>query len=192
MRLRLGFALVVSALAVGCGDDSGGTSSSGSSSGTTGGTTGASVPGTTSTGEGTTAAVDSSGGSSSGGGSTSEASSSSTGMSATEGTTDDTGDSGSESSSGGGELNQDCIDGCTTEVMCDTRWATVDECAIACDANLHKAEAFSPFCRAAWEGVSACLGTLTCKEYAEWDSPTAFPYPCSDADVALEVECEGQ
>ena len=192
MRLTLGFALVVGALAVGCGDDSGGSGDSGSTSGSTGGTTGTASPDTSTTSGGTTGAVDSSGGSSGGGSSSDGGSTSSSGGETTEGTTEGSSDSGSSSSSGGDELNEDCIAGCETQVMCAMNWPTVEDCAIACDANLDEAEIFSPFCRAAWEGVSECLGTLTCKEYEQWESPTAFPYPCSDADVALEVECEGQ
>lgn len=88
--------------------------------------------------------------------------------------------------------NEACADGCAVEFACGTRWASEQECVMWCEANLEKADAFSPFCRDAWEGVSACLGTLTCEEFAEWESPTVFPYPCSDADVVLDVECEGQ
>ncbi len=96
----------------------------------------------------------------------------------------------SDSSSGGG--NQACADGCAVEFMCGMEWMSEEECVTWCEANLEKAYAFSPFCHDAWEGVSACLGTLTCEEFAEWDNPMVFPYPCSDADTILAVECKGQ
>lgn len=85
-----------------------------------------------------------------------------------------------------------CQSGCVVEFMCGMEWASERECVQWCEANLEKADAFSPFCHDAWAGVSACLGTLTCEEFAEWDAPAMFPYPCSEADVVLEVECKGQ
>jgi hypothetical protein len=87
---------------------------------------------------------------------------------------------------------QPCAEGCAVEVMCGTEWMSEEECVMWCEANLMKAEAFSPFCRLAWEGVSTCLATLTCEEFAVWESPMMFPYPCSDADVVLAAECKGQ
>jgi hypothetical protein len=100
--------------------------------------------------------------------------------------------SGSETDGTTGGPNQACADGCAVEFMCGTEWASAEDCVAWCEANLMKANAFSPFCRAAWEGVSACLGTLTCEEFAQWENPMMFPYPCSEADVALSVECKGQ
>jgi hypothetical protein len=85
-----------------------------------------------------------------------------------------------------------CADGCAVEFMCGTEWPSAEDCVAWCEANLVKANEFSPFCRDAWEGVSACVATLTCEEFEQWQSPMEFPYPCSDADVVLSVECKGQ
>jgi len=104
-----------------------------------------------------------------------------------------------ESSSGGSDTGTTtgagvsaCEEGCVVEAACGMRWASEDECVIACEANLVEAGRFSPFCQQAWENVSECVGTLTCEEFVQWETPTEFPYPCSDADVGLEIECEGQ
>jgi hypothetical protein len=91
-----------------------------------------------------------------------------------------------------GAPDQPCVDGCAVEFACGTEWMSEADCVAWCEANLVKADAFSPFCRAAWEAVSACVATLTCEEFAEWSNPVMFPYPCSDADVVLSVECKGQ
>lgn len=91
-----------------------------------------------------------------------------------------------------GGTNQDCADGCAVELLCGTKWMSEADCVMACEDNLLVAADFSLFCRAAWEAVSACVATLTCEEFLEWQSPTMFPYPCSDADVGLASECEGQ
>lgn len=125
-------------------------------------------------------------------------------------TTDDTGEtSATEESSEtqgtddatsttGDTANQACIDGCAVEFACqatcecDTNWASEAECIEWCDANLAKAEAFSPFCEQAWEGVSACFATLTCEEFHEYHNPTMFPYPCAAEADALAFECKGQ
>ncbi|MCX4243118.1 hypothetical protein [Paraliomyxa miuraensis] len=88
--------------------------------------------------------------------------------------------------------NAACAAGCAVEFMCGDEWAMEEDCVAWCEANLVEADRFSPYCRDAWEGVSACLATLTCEEFAQWQSPAMFPYPCSDADVVLEIECEGQ
>jgi hypothetical protein len=99
-------------------------------------------------------------------------------------------DTETESTTGG--PSQACIDGCAVEHMCGTEWASAEECVAWCEANLVEASAFSPFCRDAWEALSACLATLDCDELEQWQNPTAFPYPCSNADVVLSVECKGQ
>lgn len=91
-----------------------------------------------------------------------------------------------------GIADQPCVDGCAVEFACGTEWMSEADCVAWCEANLVKADGFSPFCRAAWEAVSACVATLTCEEFAEWSNPVMFPYPCSDADVVLSVECKGQ
>lgn len=100
--------------------------------------------------------------------------------------------SGSETEGTTGGPNQACVDGCAVEFTCGTEWASAEDCVAWCEANLVEASGFSPFCRDAWEALSACLATLTCEEFMQWESPMAFPYPCSDADVVLSVECKGQ
>ena len=109
------------------------------------------------------------------------------------GTSGSTG-SASESTDGttGGSPSEACAAGCAVEFLCGTEWKTEQACVDWCEANLVEAAMFSPFCRAAWEGVSACLATLTCEELEQWQAPMELPYPCSDADVVLEVECKGQ
>jgi hypothetical protein len=110
------------------------------------------------------------------------------------GTDADTGSSssGSETEGTTGGPNQACVDGCAVEFTCGTEWASAEDCVAWCEANLVEADGFSPFCRDAWEALSVCLATLTCEEFMQWESPMAFPYPCSDADVVLSVECKGQ
>jgi hypothetical protein len=100
--------------------------------------------------------------------------------------------SGSETEGTTGGPNQACVDGCGVEFSCGTEWASAEDCVAWCETNLVVADGFSPFCRDAWEALSACLATLTCEEFLQWESPMAFPYPCSDADVVLSVECKGQ
>jgi hypothetical protein len=108
----------------------------------------------------------------------------------TEAATDTGTGTATDGTTGGG--GQACAEGCAVEFACGMEWASEEECVAWCEANLVKAAAFSPFCADAWEAVSACLGTLTCEEFSQWQSPMMFPYPCSDADVALSVECKGQ
>lgn len=103
-----------------------------------------------------------------------------------------TGTSGTETDGTTGGPSQACIDGCAIEFMCGTEWASAEDCVTWCENNLMVANDFSPFCRDAWEALSACLATLTCEEFAVWQNPMEFPYPCSDADTALSVECKGQ
>ncbi|MCA9653422.1 MAG: hypothetical protein H6712_05630 [Myxococcales bacterium] len=183
MRPSLGLALLLGATALGCGDDLPTAPESGSSGTTTG------AVGTT-TGADTTT-----GGHDEGTGTSAAASSSSTGGSeggSSEGTT---GDSGSESSGSGsstGEGIDPCAQGCVTEFACGTEWTSEEECVIACQANLDKAGAFSIACRAAWEDLAVCLGTLTCEDFGVWQAPMALPYPCSDEDILLQIECKGQ
>jgi hypothetical protein len=89
-------------------------------------------------------------------------------------------------------VHQACIDYCAVEVACGTEWADEAACNAWCEANLDEAASFSMFCRQAWEAVQACVGGLDCEQFAAWDDPTAFPYPCSTEDAALQYECEGQ
>lgn len=104
-----------------------------------------------------------------------------------------TGTSGTETdATTTGGPSQACIDGCAIEFMCGTEWASAEDCVTWCENNLMAANDFSPFCRDAWEALSACLATLTCEEFAVWQDPMEFPYPCSDADTVLSVECKGQ
>ncbi|MEM9459132.1 MAG: hypothetical protein AAGF11_33445 [Myxococcota bacterium] len=111
-------------------------------------------------------------------------------QSTTEGTT--TEGSTTEGSTTTAGIEQACAQGCAVEFSCGTEWTSEQECVTWCEANLEKAYEFSPFCRDAWAGVSACLGTLTCEEFAEWHDPAMFPYPCSETDAILNVECKGQ
>ncbi len=114
------------------------------------------------------------------------------------GTTSDTTASSSSSDGPGTSMgeteegNEACTNGCAVEFACGSEWKSEEECVSWCEANLEKAYAFSIFCRAAWEGVSACVGTLSCEEFMLWENPVEFPYPCSDADTILSVECKGQ
>lgn len=194
--------LLVLALAPACSDDGLVNQSSGQAETTTGGPTnddvltGPSSPGSaTSLDDGTTApppefttgpAGDSTDGSTTlgiEGGTTTEPEPSTTTHAATDGTA---------TAGTTGDADQACADGCAVEFACGTEWMSEADCVAWCEANLLKASAFSPFCRAAWEAVSACVATLTCEEFAEWTNPVMFPYPCSDADVVLSVECKGQ
>ena len=115
-----------------------------------------------------------------------------TGMGTDTGTGTDTDTGTGSSGSTGSELSQPCIDGCETEVLCTMDWASEEECYDACVANLEKAGAFAQACRAAWEDVHTCLGTLDCTDFAEWQAPTMTPYPCVSEDEALMFECKGQ
>ena len=203
MELDLGAAMMLGlALAAGCSDDGLVNQSSGQAeTSTTSGTPDEAGAGsehenatTGGVGEGTTAAG---GGTAASGGSGSdtatldpEVHTSSDGTEVSTGTA--TGDTETETEGTTGGPSQACADGCAVEFMCGTEWMSVEECVAWCDANLAKANEFSPFCRDAWEGVSACVATLTCEEFMQWQSPTEFPYPCSDADVTLSVECKGQ
>lgn len=99
---------------------------------------------------------------------------------------------GTETDATTGGPSQACADGCAVEFMCGSEWASVEDCVAWCESNLVLANEFSPFCRDAWEALSACLATLTCEEFAVWQSPMEFPYPCSDADVVQSTECKGQ
>jgi hypothetical protein len=76
--------------------------------------------------------------------------------------------------------------------MCGDEWMSQQECIDWCEANLVKAEAFSPFCEDAWEALSACFGTLDCTEFAEYEAAAMSPYPCDDEAAALAFECAGQ
>ncbi|MCA9709916.1 MAG: hypothetical protein KDK70_29020 [Myxococcales bacterium] len=192
MRLRPGFALLsIGIIATGCSDDglagqstaAAQTTTSGAEAGST--TMGSADPavstGSGSEGDPTTAGPD--------------PDSTSTGQAETTSTTnatDTTGTTGTDTDTTTDGHNQACVDGCVVEFMCGTEWSSEDECVTWCETNLDKANAFSPFCRDAWEALSACLGTLTCEEFTEWQDPAMFPYPCSDADAILNVECEGQ
>lgn len=115
-----------------------------------------------------------------------------------------TGEAGSSSSTGepatttgestdtGTQMSAACADGCVVEFECGQTWKSAEACTVACDANLEKAAAFSQFCSLAWEQLSECIGTLDCTEYAEYQNPMAFPYPCANQDDALTFECDGQ
>ena len=76
--------------------------------------------------------------------------------------------------------------------MCGDEWRTEEACVLDCEANLVEAERFNIACRAAWEGLHTCLGTLSCEEFAEWLEPTGIPYPCLSEDEVLTFECAGQ
>jgi len=108
------------------------------------------------------------------------------------GTTSSSSSSEATGTSTGEEGNEACASGCAVEFACGSEWTSEEECVSWCEANLEKAYAFSIFCRAAWEGVSACVGTLSCEEFMVWENPVRFPYPCSDADTVLSIECKGQ
>ncbi len=146
------------------GPSPGTTDGSGSGEATAGGST---ATGSSSGGDGTTHAT-----------STTAADEESTGGSPTSGTT--------------GEPTSACQQGCAVEWLCTMDWPSEQACVSACEANLIRAAAFAPACADAWAAVSECLGTLTCEEYLEWRMPTAFPYPCVEADEGLQFECNGQ
>jgi hypothetical protein len=140
--------------------------------------TATSAPTDTGTGSSGPSSTEGSGSSGSG----SDGDSSSTGEPAT--------DTGTEST--GGIMSQACTDGCEVEFTCGIRWASAEECTEWCNANLGFAADFSPFCMQAWEELSACLGTLDCTQYMQWQAPVEFPYPCYQEDDALAFECDGQ
>lgn len=197
MRLHLGLlVLLAPAVVPACSDDGLPNQSAGqAATSTTGpddaegtGSLTGSSPSTTGMGEATTTEPDASGGEGPHDSGSSTSTSSGSSSSSTEGTSGT--DDGSGTTEGG--PSQACADGCAVEFMCGTEWPSEADCVTWCEANLLEAEDFSLFCRLAWEGVSACLGTLTCKEFAQWEDPTMVPYPCFDADVVLEVECKGQ
>jgi hypothetical protein len=76
--------------------------------------------------------------------------------------------------------------------MCSDEWNLEQDCVDACTTNLMMANTFSEFCRMAWEELHACIGTLTCMEYEEYLAPMVFPYPCWQEAEALGFECRGQ
>jgi len=82
--------------------------------------------------------------------------------------------------------------GCQDTCECGTTWESEAACVQWCDANLDEAALFTEFCRDAWEAMSACLGALDCKQYAEFHNPTVPDYPCVSEAEALAFECEGQ
>lgn len=202
MRLELGFVLPL-LLAAACSDDglaaqssgqidtstTGSAVSDGSSNdpGSAGASTGALEGGTATPPEGTTGLGDTGVGTTLG-----PETLTGTGTGPSDDTTTSPGTGGTETDATTGGPSQACIDGCAVEFACGTEWASAEDCVTACESNLVVASEFSPFCRDAWEALSACLATLTCEDFAVWQSPMEFPYPCSDADVALSVECKGQ
>ncbi len=135
--------------------------------------------------------------------STTSSSSSSSSSSGPPGTTTGVGSTGLDStgSTTGGDSSgtttgrpreAPCVVGCEVEFACGKRWPDVRSCVTACEANLVEAEAYEIACRAAWEDLHVCLGTLSCEEFAQWANPTRFPYPCVSADQVLAFECKGQ
>lgn len=136
-----------------------------------------------------TTLVETSDGSTTGSTGTDESSTGVDGSTTSSGSESSSSDSGSES---GVVMHQACTDGCAIEFMCGDEWTSAQECTDWCEANLVKAAAFSPFCADAWENLSACFGTLGCDQFAEYQAPMMFPYPCSDEADALAFECKGQ
>ncbi|MCH9684593.1 MAG: hypothetical protein K0V04_24365 [Deltaproteobacteria bacterium] len=192
MKVSLGFALLLgSALSLGCSDDGLSSQTNGAADAGTSSSTGDGQTAPPSTGETGGAPTDDT---TSGPPTPTTGTSGTTGSDSTGGTepTSGTDSSGSDSGSSTGTEPTACEAGCAVEFMCSMAWKTEEDCVTACEDNLVEAGIFSPFCQSAWEMLSACLGTLTCDEYGQWLEPDAFPYPCSDADVALEVECRGQ
>lgn len=202
-RSVIGLALLGS---IACGSDDGDASSTES---TTGGssTGGASITGsmtslsagpTTGSGTDSSATEGTSSGSDDRGSSSDEGSGDDTGSGSGSGSGSSDGGASSSSSEGGSEgttgaiVSQACADGCAVEYECGIRWGSAEECTDWCNANLEAAANFSMFCMQAWEALSACLAGLDCDEYAQWEVPMAFPYPCSQEDDALAFECEGQ
>jgi hypothetical protein len=141
-----------------------------------------------------------------GGSSTSTTLSSDTTTTTTTLDTSDTGDASSSTTvdpsttedSTGDAHNEACVAGCIVEFGCqDTcecgkTWESEAACVQWCEANLAKAETFTEFCRDAWEGISACIGTLACDEYREFHNPQVPDYPCVDEADLLAFECKGQ
>jgi hypothetical protein len=200
--MRLAYGMFCVAIA-GCGgdgsaeggstsDDSGGstTAMSGTSPTTTQSSTTTSTSATAETSSGDSTTVVETGDASTSGSTSGDESSSSTAVDGTSSGSESSGsDSGSES---GVVMHQACTDGCAIEFMCGDEWASAEECTEWCEANLVEAAMFSPFCADAWENLSACFATLDCDQFAEYQAPMMFPYPCSDAADALAFECEGQ
>ncbi len=113
------------------------------------------------------------------------------GGSSSSGSDSGTDSTGSESSGTGGEAAP-CTAGCMTQLECTAVWKNLEACVTACEDNLIQAALFSQFCEIAWENLSACFGTLTCDEYAEYLEAVTFPYPCDLESDALSWECKGQ
>ena len=82
--------------------------------------------------------------------------------------------------------------GCQDTCECSTMWKSAEACTQWCEANLEKAALFSPFCRDAWEGMSACYATLDCDEYHQFHNPAVPDYPCVSEAETLAFECKGQ
>jgi len=198
-----GVAVLGCTVALACGasasddddDDDGSSTGSASSDATMTGSSTTNDPSATSTGPTTSATqtVSTSDDASTDEGST--GSTTTTGDTSTDGSTE-AGDASTGST--GDTPNQACIDGCMVELACqatcecDTMWRSEQSCVAWCDANLEKAALFSPFCRDAWEALSACFATLTCEEFHAYHNPTMLPYPCSTEAESLAFECEGQ
>lgn len=129
---------------------------------------------------------------SSSGGDTTSGTAAATSDGSTSGGSTSGGSTSAVESSTGGEPNPACVAGCATQVTCNMDFETEDECVTWCEENLGAAMVFSEPCHDAWQALSACFGGLSCDEYAEYLSPSMFPYPCSGEADGLAFECDGQ
>ncbi|MBL8947658.1 MAG: hypothetical protein JNK45_31085, partial [Myxococcales bacterium] len=174
MRFEFSWVVVVM-VGLGCGSSTPATD--------TGGTEGASTTTMTTSSDGedsstpitTAESSSSSGGTSTTGTSTGDATTGSTGPGDTTSTGSDgsSSESGSDSGSEGsttGVVEAPCTAGCMVEFECGAEWKSAEACTTWCDANLIEAAMFSEFCEMAWANLSACFGTLSCDEYAEYVS----------------------
>jgi hypothetical protein len=98
-------------------------------------------------------------------------------------------DSGDDDSTGGVSYTPACVDGCAVEATCGNEWSSELECISWCEDNLIEAGRFSPFCRNAWEGLHACLGTLDCPGFEDY---LMGGRSCQIETFTHAVECEGQ
>jgi hypothetical protein len=84
-----------------------------------------------------------------------------------------------------------CEARCEVEAECSGS-GSVDDCTDACKDQLTTARQFSPACGTARRHLEECLGGLSCGQYTEYISPSAYPYPCVDEDDEITEGCDGQ
>jgi hypothetical protein len=81
----------------------------------------------------------------------------------------------------------ECDTFCALAAMCDGGDAAT--CTALCSETLVTAEGVGADCRAAQVDVFACVGALSCEDYAAWAAAEGEGYPCAASDEALVGAC---